>query len=277
MSTTPPPTPARPSFDQVVKGNIDIKQLSKNKYKITFSKVSKFLLYQVWSDSSKKLNEHRSVYYQDAKAWIKSINYLNASLKTNKKPLFTPTTVMEIGNHKYVFVIHKANINCKGHIFFKVSTEEIKLSSGNSKKILKLPCGHHDGVRFDIDENNIDATVCNPSFVYASCIDSANEDNENCQWVYRFCNTYNPYSYNFAGCYDGGAFPNAFSLSFCYENCSSNYPVTATDVDSGDTGYNPTPNSVGYKSCVNTCLSQYAYNYNNGGYAYPAIICNVNE
>ena len=29
-------------FDQVVEGNIDIKQLSKNKYQITFSKISKF-------------------------------------------------------------------------------------------------------------------------------------------------------------------------------------------------------------------------------------------
>ena len=36
---TPPP---HPSFDQVVKGNVDIKQLSKKKYKITFSKISKF-------------------------------------------------------------------------------------------------------------------------------------------------------------------------------------------------------------------------------------------
>ena len=255
------PTPARPSFDQVVKGNIDIKQLSKNKYKITFSKISKFLLYQVWSDSSKKLNEHRSVYYRNAKEWIKSINSLNASL-------FTPTTVMEIGNHKYVFVIHKANINSKGHIFFKVSTEEIKLSSGTSKKILKLPCGHHDGVRFDID-----ATSCNSSFVYASCIDSANTDNENCKWVYSPCNTYNIYSYNSASCYDGGADPNAFCLTGCYENCFSNYPVTSTDVDSGDTGYTPTPNSVGYKSCINSCLSQYAYYYNNGGFPNPPILC----
>ena len=35
-------------FDQVVEGNIDIKQLSKNKYQITFSKISKFLKYQIW-------------------------------------------------------------------------------------------------------------------------------------------------------------------------------------------------------------------------------------
>ena len=142
------------------------------------------------------------------------------------------------------------------------------MSSGTSKKILKLPCGHHDGVRFDID-----ATSCNSSFVYASCIDSANTDNENCKWVYSPCNTYNIYSYNSASCYDGGADPNAFCLTGCYENCFSNYPVTSTDVDSGDTGYTPTPNSVGYKSCINSCLSQYAYYYNNGGFPNPPILC----
>ena len=33
MSTPPiPPIPPQPSFDQIVEGNIDIKQLSKNKY-----------------------------------------------------------------------------------------------------------------------------------------------------------------------------------------------------------------------------------------------------
>ena len=34
-------------FDQVVGGNIDIKQLSKNKYKITFSEINNFLVYLV--------------------------------------------------------------------------------------------------------------------------------------------------------------------------------------------------------------------------------------
>ena len=215
MSTPPiPPIPPQPSFDQIVEGNIDIKQLSKQKYKITFSKISKFFLYQVWSDSSKKLNEHRSVYYRTAKEWIKSFNSLNASLKTNKKPLFTPTTVMKIGNHKYVFVIHKANINCKGHIFFKVSTEEIQLSSGTSKKILKLPCGHHDGVRFDID-----AISCNSyivlSYAYASCLDTANKENG--------------------------------TNLICFEDCNKTYPATSTEPPGSNP---PDNNNSSYVYCV---------------------------
>jgi len=58
---------------------------------------------------------------------------------------------MEIGNKKYLFVIHEAKLNGKCHVVFKVSTKEIKLSE---KKMLKLPCGHHDGVRFDIDDGD---------------------------------------------------------------------------------------------------------------------------
>ena len=142
--TTPPPSRG---FDQVVKGNVDIKQLSKKKYKITFSEIGDFLMYQVWSDSSNTQNNDRKVGYVKAKKWINDFNSSNA-LKALSKPLFTPTTVMEISNKKYLFVIHEAKLNGKGHVVFKVSTEEIKLSE---KKMLKLPCGYHDGVRFYID------------------------------------------------------------------------------------------------------------------------------
>lgn len=147
-----PPAPVFREFDQVVKGNVDIKQLcNKHKYKITFSEIGEFLRYQVLSDSSQQLNDNRTVYYQKAKKWVQDFKKLNESLKASNKPLFTPTTVMEIGNKKYLFVIHEAKLNRKRHIVFNVSTEEIKLSE---KKMLKLPCGDHNGVRFDIDYMN---------------------------------------------------------------------------------------------------------------------------
>ncbi len=147
----PVPAPAPVFYDQVVKGDLYIKQLSKNKYKITFRKIDKFLKYQVWSDSSKNLNERRIVYYQKAKKWVQDFNLLNTNLKKKSKPLFTPTAVMEIGNNNYVFILDKAKLNCKDHIVFNVSTKEIVLLNGTFKKMLKIPCGHHDGVRFDID------------------------------------------------------------------------------------------------------------------------------
>ena len=67
-------------FDQVVEGNIDIKQLSKNKYQITFSKISKFLKYQIWSDSSNSLNENRKAYYLKAKNWVQDFIGFNEIL-----------------------------------------------------------------------------------------------------------------------------------------------------------------------------------------------------
>jgi hypothetical protein len=144
----PAPVPISPKFDQVVQGNVDIKKLSRKKYKITFSEIRKFLLYQVWLDSSQQLNENRKAFYQNVKLWIENYNLLNDSLKAFNKPLFTPTVVMEIGSKKYLFVLNKVKLNGKGHIVFKVSTKEIKSSD---KKILNFPRGHHDGVRFDID------------------------------------------------------------------------------------------------------------------------------
>ena len=91
------------------------------------------------------------MFYKKANQWVNQFKSLNAFLKASNKPQFTPTTVMEIGNSKYLFIIYDAKINSKGRVVFKVSAEEIELSSGTSKKMLKLPCGHHDGVRFDID------------------------------------------------------------------------------------------------------------------------------
>jgi len=228
IADTKPPAPVLPEFDQVVKGNVDIKQLSKKKYKITFSKIGKFLLYQVWSDSSKKLNENRSVYYRKAKKWVQDFKSLNASLKASNKPLFTPTTVMEIGNNKYIFVIHKAKLNGKGHVVFKVSTEEIKSSSGTSKKMLKLPHGHHDGVRFDIDSTTVycygDGNIPSASFNYAICLDKANGNNK---------------------------------LQSCFYRCFNNHPITSSNpgfVNDG-TSAGPNPITNDYITCALNCLN----------------------
>jgi hypothetical protein len=139
-------------FDQVVKGNVIIKPIGNKKYEITFTKIGKFLLYQVWSaDNSIQQNENRSVKYVNAKEWVKLFLETNTKLKDSNKPLFTPTTVMEIGYKKYLFVINKAKLNKDGHVVFEVSTKEIKLSDDTSKELLKIQHGHYKNVRFDID------------------------------------------------------------------------------------------------------------------------------
>jgi hypothetical protein len=92
-----------PEFDQIVKGNVCIKKLSKYMYKITFSKIGKFLMYQVWDkDNANKQNDNRVVKYVSAKEWVTLFKKINNNiLKENKKPLFTPTTIMETENNIY--------------------------------------------------------------------------------------------------------------------------------------------------------------------------------
>ena len=73
MSQTiyPPLSQSLPYFDQIVKGNVSIKKLSKQRYRITFSKIGKFLMYQVWDkDDVNKMNAKRQVGYVSAKEWV---------------------------------------------------------------------------------------------------------------------------------------------------------------------------------------------------------------
>ena len=128
-----------------VQGNVDIKRLCKNKYKITFNKIGKFLKYQTSSDTSQPLNESCSAYYQNAKQWVKHFNILN---KSN-----ISTAIMEINNNKYLFVIYEAKLNKKHRIVFKVTTKEINFSNDAYK--IKIPRGCHDGVRFIIESREI--------------------------------------------------------------------------------------------------------------------------
>ena len=142
-----------PNVDQIVKGNVIIKKQSKHRYRITFNKIGKFLIYQVWDKDNAKINDKRGVGYASAKQWVKNVNIFNKNLEENGKLLFTPTTVMETNyGDNYAFVIHKAHINSSGKVVFTVSTKEISLEKNNtSKKMIHLPQGKINNVRFDID------------------------------------------------------------------------------------------------------------------------------
>lgn len=153
--TTPPQTPG---FDYIVKGNVSIKKLSKHKYNITFSKIGKFLMYQVWDkDNVNNMNDQRYVAYVSAKKWVSAFQQTNAFLDKNSEPLFTPTTIMEIENDNYAFVIDKIFFDRRDRIVFTVSTKHISPSNNSSKKLIKIPNGNFNHVRFDID---IDSTTC---------------------------------------------------------------------------------------------------------------------
>lgn len=140
-------------FDQIVKGSVRIKKLSKYRYRITFSKIGEFLQYQVWDkDNTNNINYKRSIYYLQANHWVYLFKKNNEDLEKNNKPLFTPTTIMETeDNHKFAFVIHRAYGNSNGQVVFTVSTKEISLGNNSLKNLIRLPVGKCNNVRFDID------------------------------------------------------------------------------------------------------------------------------
>jgi hypothetical protein len=145
-------------FDQVVKGNIKITHNSNgnsNDYIIKFKKVGLFLVYQTWSKDNAGINKNREVALVNSKKWVELFN----SYKSNSGDsfTFTPTTVMEIKNKKYLFVINEAFFNEKDKLIFKVSTNEIKLSTGN-EKLKIIPLGFHENVRFDIDSISLSSS-----------------------------------------------------------------------------------------------------------------------
>ena len=139
-------------FDQVVKGNIKITHNSNgnsNDYIIKFKKVGLFLVYQTWSNDNEDVNKNRKVALVNSKKWVELFN--NSNSNSDDSFTFTPTTVMEIKNKKYSFVINEAFFNEKDKLIFKVSTNEIKLSTGMNEKLKTIPLGCHENVRFDID------------------------------------------------------------------------------------------------------------------------------
>ena len=143
-------------FDQVVKGNIKITNNSNgnpNDYIIKFKKVGFFLVYQTWSNDNADVNKNRKVSLVNSKKWVELFNSYksNSGVDTDSSFTFTPTTVMEIKNKKYLFVINEAFFNEKDKLIFKVSTNEIKLSIGMNEKLKIIPLGRHENVRFDID------------------------------------------------------------------------------------------------------------------------------
>ena len=160
-SSPPISTISSLSFDQIVKGNVTITKLNKYKYKynITFSKIGKFLQYQVWDkDNANNQNDKRIIRYKSAKQWVNLFNESNKNYKKTNKPLFNPTTIMETeDDHIFAFVINKAYFNPSKHLVFTVTTSEI---SSSYKNLIQLPIGCLNNVRFDIDSSD------DPLFVF---------------------------------------------------------------------------------------------------------------
>ena len=144
----------------MVKGDVIIKKLkNKHEYRITFSKVygDRFLFYQVFNkDNTDNVNNQRFAAYIPIKNIENVYKYINNANTIFNKPLFTPTTIMELPNFsKYAFVINNVYFNSHKRLVFIVSTKEINLQNNNLKKLTQIPSGKFKHVRFDIDDYNI--------------------------------------------------------------------------------------------------------------------------
>jgi len=135
------PVPKR-EYDQVVKGDVSIKQKGENKYKIVFNQISDFLVYPVWSDKTPNSNNHRNVYNLKASDWVRV-----AFPSPPGNPPFQPTTVMELDLSRFVFVITNAKVKHK-KVVFTVSVKEI---DHKTTPLTQIPIGSFRNVRFDID------------------------------------------------------------------------------------------------------------------------------
>jgi len=143
-----------PGFDQIVKGNVRICKTGNQTYKITFLRANEFTLYQVWNE--KGGNDRRVVFTDSDRKWQENL------IANQKATGFTPTTIMEVGNCKWAFVITNAYFE-KNRLVFDVTTEPIVNLSTTVKKGLKT--GYFKNARFDIDLANYICNSNNPNSV----------------------------------------------------------------------------------------------------------------
>ena len=146
-----------PKYDQIVRGDVKICKTGEQKYKITFMKEREFTLYQVWTPNGD--NTQRLVLTDSSKKWQERL------IAEQKATGFAPTTLMEVGDCKWAFVITNAYFE-KNRLVFEVSTEPIVNLSKTVQKGLKT--GYFKNARFDIDSLKVNDP---PKFINkAQCI-----------------------------------------------------------------------------------------------------------
>ena len=130
------------SFDQIIKGEVLIKKGDCNNYKITFQNPKDlFLIYQLFSYNNSSENKNRIIKNVSQKRWVNNFQ------EDNNLHDFTPTTIMQIKDKMYIFVINNVNI-CNGKMIFNVSSKTINNMTDNIAEDLPI-C--KSVARFDID------------------------------------------------------------------------------------------------------------------------------
>jgi hypothetical protein len=210
------------SFDFVVEAKeVIIKEKCHNKYQVKMAGVCDFIKYQTWSSTNtNNVNGKRSVSLVNVKNWVKD-NFPKKNLFTiTTGPMFTPTTVMEVGNKKYIFVIESAtyNKNKKYNTVLNVSTSQI-VKNNSTKNLVKLPVNKKlNNVRFDID--SIDSSNTNTVQLFVTKITQIDSSYGTGTTIYS--------------CNSGG-----ITLTICYN----------TDTDTNNVLSFTIPSNTNYNSC----------------------------
>jgi hypothetical protein len=213
------------SFDFVVEAKeVIIEKKCHNKYQVKMRGVGDFLKYQTWSSTNtNNVNSKRSVSFVNAKNWVKDnfpkklINPTYDELQqvfaqfvpgvvlpaipnppnnvTSGPTFFTPTTVMEVGNKKYIFVIESATYNKdkKYNTVLNVSTTQI-VKNNITKDLVKLPVNKKlNNVRLDIDSS--DNVILNVTGIAVDATDDISYETYSCTNT-KLSFTYDDTTYN---------------------------------------------------------------------------------
>ena len=145
------------SFNFVVKADkVVIKEQGDNNYKVKLTGVGEFLKYQTWSNTNaNNINDDRKVYLVRTKKWVELFKTANSYISNP----FTPTTVIEIDNKRFVTIMTNAKFKYNKVIFY-MSTDDVTFDSKKMKKMNKLPKGEYHNVRFDIDDSESINITC---------------------------------------------------------------------------------------------------------------------
>ena len=127
-------------YDQVIKADINVCKVSETKFRILLRKVSKVILFQVWSKCLAK-DQNRTILVSDEERWLK--NFCNDKRKYGT----TPTAVLEVCDNFWGFVIIDAYFK-NGKLVLVVDTSNILNGTGTDNNITP---GCYKNARFSID------------------------------------------------------------------------------------------------------------------------------
>lgn len=132
-------------FDSVFNANVSKK--GDGEYEIRFLDVGDITVYQVWNETDPTINGKRVIITTNVENWVNEFNFDDR------------TTLMEIGNCKYAFVIKDIELKDRKMRWVVSEREIVNRSKTVSERI---PVGKFCDVRFDVDSAHSAQPVGSP-------------------------------------------------------------------------------------------------------------------